>query len=91
MKIALWLRDGRWPVKRLIGLVLGLTVALLLTFVCWRKSLECFFLILMRSAFGSMYDLGLTLSYTTPLIFFAAFLWQLVFMQGYSTLELKDR
>ncbi|NUN04463.1 MAG: ABC transporter permease [Bdellovibrio sp.] len=54
--------------KRIIGLILGLCIALSLTLFAGENPLNVF-MILMRSAFGSMYDLGLTLSYTTPLIF----------------------
>ncbi|HEX7674291.1 MAG TPA: ABC transporter permease [Bdellovibrio sp.] len=54
--------------RRLIGFALGLTVALLLTFFAGENPWHIF-MVLMRSAFGSMYDFGLTLSYTTPLIF----------------------
>lgn len=54
--------------KRIFGLILGLTIALLLTLFAGENPWNIF-LILMKSAFGSMYDLGLTLSYTTPLIF----------------------
>lgn len=54
--------------RRLLGFAIGLTVALLLTLFAGENPLHIF-MILMKSAFGSMYDLGLTLSYTTPLIF----------------------
>lgn len=54
--------------KRIVGLILGLCVALSLTLFAGENPFNIF-MILMRSAFGSMYDLGLTLSYTTPLIF----------------------
>lgn len=54
--------------KRFLGFIIGLTAALLLTMFAGENPLNIF-MILMRSAFGSMYDLGLTLSYTTPLIF----------------------
>lgn len=54
--------------KRIFGFILGLTIALLLTFFAGENPLNVL-QILVRSAFGSMYDLGLTLSYTTPLIF----------------------
>lgn len=54
--------------KRILGFILGLTLALLLTLFAGENPWNVF-LILVRSAFGSMYDLGLTLSYTTPLIF----------------------
>lgn len=57
-----------WQLKRLIGFAIGLVAALLLTFFAGENPWNIF-MILMRSAFGSMYDLGLTLSYTTPLIF----------------------
>lgn len=54
--------------KRILGFILGLTLALLLTLFAGENPWNVF-TILVRSAFGSMYDLGLTLSYTTPLIF----------------------
>ena len=54
--------------KRLLGFVIGLVAALLLTLFAGENPLHIFS-ILFKSAFGSMYDLGLTLSYTTPLIF----------------------
>lgn len=54
--------------KRILGLILGLTIALSLTLFAGENPFHIF-MILLRSAFGSMYDLGLTLSYTTPLIF----------------------
>ncbi|MEK2644082.1 ABC transporter permease [Bdellovibrio sp. BCCA] len=54
--------------KRILGFLIGLTIALLLTLFAGENPLNIF-MILMKSAFGSMYDLGLTLSYTTPLIF----------------------
>ncbi|WP_374029604.1 ABC transporter permease [Bdellovibrio bacteriovorus] len=54
--------------KRFLGFIIGLTVALLLTLIAGENPLNIF-MILVRSAFGSVYDLGLTLSYTTPLIF----------------------
>lgn len=54
--------------RRLFGFILGLTIALLLTMFAGENPWNVF-MILVRSAFGSMYDLGLTLSYTTPLIF----------------------
>ncbi|WP_415062347.1 ABC transporter permease [Bdellovibrio sp.] len=54
--------------RRLLGFVIGLVVALLLTLFAGENPWHIF-LILTKSAFGSMYDLGLTLSYTTPLIF----------------------
>lgn len=54
--------------RRLFGFALGLTLALLLTLFAGENPWNVL-QILLRSAFGSMYDLGLTLSYTTPLIF----------------------
>lgn len=54
--------------KRLLGFFIGLLVALLLTLFAGENPAHIF-LILVKSAFGSMYDFGLTLSYTTPLIF----------------------
>lgn len=54
--------------KRIAGFLIGFIIALLLTFFAGENPWNIF-LILMKSAFGSMYDLGLTLSYTTPLIF----------------------
>ncbi|MFP5518893.1 MAG: ABC transporter permease [Bdellovibrionia bacterium] len=52
----------------LIGLAVGLTLALLLTFFAGENPLSIL-TILFKSAFGSTYDFGLTLFYTTPLIF----------------------
>lgn len=54
--------------KRIAGFLIGFIIALLLTAFAGENPWNIF-MILMRSAFGSMYDLGLTLSYTTPLIF----------------------
>ncbi|MGZ3775377.1 MAG: ABC transporter permease [Pseudobdellovibrionaceae bacterium] len=54
--------------KRVAGFIIGFIIALLLT-VFAGESPWHIFIILVKSAFGSMYDLGLTLSYTTPLIF----------------------
>ena len=54
--------------KRLIGFIIGLFAALLLTLFAGENPINIF-MILARSAFGSMYDFGLTLSYATPLIF----------------------
>lgn len=53
---------------RLIGLLVGLVFALSLTFIAGENPWTVF-MILVRSAFGTNYDLGLTLSYATPLIF----------------------
>jgi simple sugar transport system permease protein len=55
-------------VKKLLGFLIGLTFALLLTLFAGENPLHIL-MILLKSAFGSNYDLGLTLSYTTPLIF----------------------
>lgn len=57
-----------WKMRRLLGFAIGLIAALLLTLFAGENPWNIF-LILTKSAFGSMYDLGLTLSYTTPLIF----------------------
>lgn len=54
--------------KSLLGFVLGLACALLFTFFAGENPWHIF-MILMKSSFGSMYDFGLALSYTTPLIF----------------------
>ncbi|AHI04821.1 ABC-type ribose transporter, permease protein [Bdellovibrio bacteriovorus W] len=54
--------------KRILGFVIGLFFALLLTLFAGENPWDIF-LILMRSAFGSNYDFGMTLSYTAPLIF----------------------
>lgn len=54
--------------KRILGFMIGLIVALLLSLIAGENPWNIF-MILVRSAFGSMYDLGLTLSYATPLIF----------------------
>lgn len=54
--------------KKIIGFIIGLSLALLLTLFAGENPLNVL-MILIRSAFGSAYDLGLTLSYTTPLIF----------------------
>jgi len=54
--------------KRLLGFALGLAAALALTLLAGENPFNIF-MILIRSAFGSMYDLGLTLAYTTPMIF----------------------
>jgi simple sugar transport system permease protein len=54
--------------KRVIGMCVGLLIAMLLTAFAGENPWHIF-MILMKSAFGSTYDLGMTLSYTTPLIF----------------------
>lgn len=54
--------------KKMIGFFIGLTLALLLTLFAGENPLQIL-MILGKSAFGSVYDLGLTLSYTAPLIF----------------------
>lgn len=54
--------------KKLIGFFIGLSLALLLTIFAGENPLQIL-MILGRSAFGSVYDFGLTLSYTAPLIF----------------------
>lgn len=54
--------------KRIFGFVLGLTLALMLTLFAGENPWNIF-MVLVRSAFGSSYDLGMTLSYTTPLLF----------------------
>lgn len=54
--------------KRLLGFFIGLGLALLLTLLAGENPFHIL-MILFRSAFGSIYDLGLTLAYTTPLIF----------------------
>lgn len=50
------------------GFLLGLVIALALTLLAGENPFHIGG-ILLRSAFGSVYDLGLTLFYTTPLIF----------------------
>ncbi len=52
----------------LLGLTLGLGFALIFTFFAGENPLHIFW-VLCQSAFGSRYDLGLTLFYSTPLIF----------------------
>ncbi len=54
--------------KSLIGFIIGLALALSLTLFAGENPLHIAW-ILMKSAFGSSYDLGLTLYYTTGLIF----------------------
>lgn len=54
--------------KTILGFLLGLGIALLLTAFAGENPWNIL-MILVRSAFGSNYDLGLTLFYTTPLIF----------------------
>lgn len=54
--------------RALIGLVLGLFISLSLCLFAGENPWHVF-LVLTRSAFGSSYDLGLTLFYTTSLIF----------------------
>ncbi|MNJ92813.1 D-allose transporter subunit [compost metagenome] len=54
--------------RKIIGLILGLSLALSLTLLAGENPFHIL-MILFKSAFGSGYDLGLTLSYTTPLIF----------------------
>ncbi len=52
----------------LLGFLVGLSIALTLTLFAGENPLNVF-MILLRSAFGSTYDFGLTISYVTPLIF----------------------
>lgn len=54
--------------KKWWGALLGLTIAMSLTWLAGENPAHIA-MILFRSAFGSSYDLGLTLFYTTPLIF----------------------
>lgn len=54
--------------KTLYGFLLGFTLALAFTLFAGENPWNVF-MILVRSAFGSNYDLGLTLFYMTPLIF----------------------
>ena len=54
--------------RKALGFLIGLSAALLLTLFAGENPLNIL-MILVRSALGSSYDLGLTLSYTTPLIF----------------------
>lgn len=54
--------------KRWIGPLLGLTIALSLTLIAGENPLQVA-LILWRGTFGSLYDFGLTLSYAVPLVF----------------------
>jgi simple sugar transport system permease protein len=55
-------------VRGMLGLTFGLTLGLVLSFLAGENPAQVF-LILIKSAFGSTYDLGMTLSYTAPLIF----------------------
>lgn len=57
------MKTGRW-LAPLLGLTLALSLSWLAGESPWQVAL-----ILGRSAFGSLYDFGLTLFYTTPLIF----------------------
>jgi simple sugar transport system permease protein len=52
----------------LYGLILGLFLALLLTAFAGENPIHVL-MVLLKSSFGSSYDFGMTLSYTTPLIF----------------------
>lgn len=54
--------------KSSLGFFIGLTLALLLTLIVGENPLNILAIIL-KSSFGSPYDLGLTLFYTTSLIF----------------------
>ncbi|WP_413583333.1 ABC transporter permease [Bdellovibrio sp. HCB288] len=54
--------------KRILGFLIGLVAALLLTLFAGENPLNIS-MILLKSAFGSMYDFGMTLSYATPMIF----------------------
>jgi ABC-type uncharacterized transport system permease subunit len=54
--------------RPLLGLVAGLAIALMLTYVVGETPLNVL-TIIAKSAFGSRYDLGVTLYYATPLIF----------------------
>ena len=50
------------------SVILGLGIGLLITYAAGESPWNVF-QILVKSAFGSRYDLGMTLFYTTPLIF----------------------
>jgi ABC-type uncharacterized transport system permease subunit len=52
----------------LLGLFVGLTLGLLLSFLAGENPWQVF-KIIVNSAFGSRYDLGVTLYYATPLVF----------------------
>lgn len=54
--------------KSSLGFLIGLTLALLLTLIVGENPIHILSIIL-KSSFGSAYDLGLTLFYTTSLIF----------------------
>lgn len=54
--------------KTAIGFLIGLSIALSLTLFAGENPFHIL-MVLIKSAFGSRYDLGLTLFYTTPLIF----------------------
>lgn len=55
-------------IQRLFGFLVGLFLSLLLVLIAGESPLEIL-QILVRSAFGSVYDFGMTLSYVAPLIF----------------------
>jgi ABC-type uncharacterized transport system permease subunit len=55
-------------IKSSLGFLIGLTCALLLTLIVGENPFHVFGIII-KSSFGSSYDLGLTLFYTTSLIF----------------------
>lgn len=52
----------------IIGLIFGLALALAMTSFAGESPWHVL-MVLFKSSFGSLYDLGMTLSYTTPLIF----------------------
>src|SRR6476620_8408036 len=54
--------------RPVLSVMLGLTIGLLITFVAGESPWNVF-QILVKSAFGSRYDIGMTLFYATPLIF----------------------
>lgn len=54
--------------KSSLGFIIGLSLALLLTLIVGENPIHILSIIL-KSSFGSAYDLGLTLFYTTSLIF----------------------
>lgn len=54
--------------KIFLGFILGLSIALLMTLIAGENPIHILG-ILLKSSFGSVYDLGLSLSYAAPMIF----------------------
>jgi ABC-type uncharacterized transport system permease subunit len=67
MRVGAWARSLLGALRPLIAVVAGLALGLMVTELAGESPWHVF-LVLVKSAFGSSYDLGMTLFYATPLI-----------------------